>query len=243
MEEVQETEKAALLPLDTPRQIALKSPQNTYVYHFRRLHDADWRRYFGAIVNQTVQIDGRRERVFESETASAQLVYAALTRVEGYGDLAGLTDWKLALPLRHRLAAGLVLRNVGALARPQELAPLSELDEVTLDAVWPTDGTSTLYGGLVHRFRHISAEQLKRFNYESARVQVRGDGENAVSVYPARQLIAMSLYDELIESVEGYSVSGAPLEGVEAIRQEMDGAHKAAAILQLFDGSEEIAIQ
>ncbi len=52
----------------------------------------------------------------------------------------------------------------------------------------------------------------------------------------------MKLYDELIESVEGYSVAGQPLTDVEAIKQEMDGAHKAAAALELFLGEDEVTV-
>jgi hypothetical protein len=44
----------------------------------------------------------------------------------------------------------------------------------------------------------------------------------------------MGLYDELIQSVDGYGVDGKPLEGVEIIRREMDGYHKAESIAQLF---------
>jgi hypothetical protein len=53
----------------------------------------------------------------------------------------------------------------------------------------------------------------------------------------------MSIYDDLIESVDGYSVGGKPLEGAEAIKREMDGGHKAAAALELFVGGAEVTIE
>jgi hypothetical protein len=53
----------------------------------------------------------------------------------------------------------------------------------------------------------------------------------------------MKIYDDLIESVEGYSIGHEPLANVEEIKREMDGAHKAAAALALFDSGEEITIE
>lgn len=233
----------ALLPLDTPRQINLKVGDKTFSYFFRRLTGKDWDSYYAGIVNHAVQSNGHRERVFESEAAAVALVESTLTRAEGFGDETALpANWQGALPLRHRVALSMTLRNVGASAtQPGQV--LCDRDEVRLAAVWPTEGKSVLYDGLIHRFKHLTPDQLKRFNYESARVRVEGDGKDAISIYPSRQLIAMKLYDELIDTVEGYSVAGHPLVGVEAIRAEMDGAHKAAAALQLFEGGEDVAVE
>jgi hypothetical protein len=47
--------------------------------------------------------------------------------------------------------------------------------------------------------------------------------------------LMLELYDQLIQSVEGYGIAGKPLEGVEQIRREMDGYHKTEAIAQLFN--------
>jgi hypothetical protein len=63
-----------------------------------------------------------------------------------------------------------------------------------------------------------------------------------VTTYPSRQLIAMKLYDELIDSVDGYSANGEPLADAETIQREMDGAHKASAALALFEGGDSVAI-
>ena len=67
--------------------------------------------------------------------------------------------------------------------------------------------------------------------------------EGAVTTYPSRQAIAMKIYDDLIESVQGYSVDGTPLSSVEEIQHAMDGAHKAAAALALFEQGDEIVIE
>jgi hypothetical protein len=42
------------------------------------------------------------------------------------------------------------------------------------------------------------------------------------------------LYDEMIERVEGYSVSGRELRGREEIEREMDGSQKVFAIFTLL---------
>ncbi len=232
----------AMLPLDISRQISLKSKAGSFVYSLRRIGLADWRGYFAAMVRQVLHVDGRREEIFESDSALVELVDNVLVSATGYGDLSVVKDWKSALPIKHRIAVGIVLRSVMALPA-ESSAQLCDLVEISLDATWPTEGKTVMYTGLSHRFRHPSIEQLKRFNFEASRVRVRGDGENGISTYPSRQAIAMNIYDDLIESVDGYSVAGAALEGVENIKREMDGAHKAAAALHLFMGEGEVEIE
>jgi hypothetical protein len=235
---------SAMLPLDVPRTITLKGAQKTFSYHFRRIGAADWQAFFAAIVHQTLQRGPVRETVYESETAQIEMVEKTLRAVDGYGDLSGLKDWKKALPLPHRLSVGVVLRNVGESSRPQETAQLADLVTIELDAFWSAGekGKSTLYSGLVHRFRQPSIDELRRFNFETARVRVEGTAENGITTYPARQLVAMKIYDELIEEVDGYSVDGKPLVGIENIRREMDGAHKAEAALALFSQGDSVRV-
>jgi hypothetical protein len=48
----------------------------------------------------------------------------------------------------------------------------------------------------------------------------------------------IELYDELIQSVEGYGVAGRPLESPQDIRREMDAYHKSEAVAQLFNVSD-----
>jgi hypothetical protein len=43
------------------------------------------------------------------------------------------------------------------------------------------------------------------------------------------------LYDELIVSVDGYTVSGRPLSGRDEIAHEMDAFHKVIAAREIFD--------
>lgn len=236
--QVEQTTAAApaLLDLAAPRAITLKSGDKHFTLRFRRVTLEDWEKYFRGIVHQTLHTPSGREEIFETETAQLDLVDRTLIAAEGYGDMAGLKNWKLSLPLHHRLAAGTVLRSVGGARGKSDEPVLSDLTEVRLDATWTAgdDGKMTQYLGLVHRFRQPDIAQMKRFNFESARVRCTGTQENGVSTYPARQAIAMKIYDDLIESVDGYAVHGAPLADIGTIKSEMDGAHKAEAALSLF---------
>jgi hypothetical protein len=231
-----------LLPLDGERIINFKTKHGSFIYHFRRITGEDWGRYFMGIVNQTIQTKGAREQVFETESALLELVDNTLKSVDGYGNLSGLKDWKSSLPMRHRVAAGVALRSVDSRGNSDEPI-LCDQVEVSLNATWGANGATQFYSGLIHRFRQPGIADLKRFNFESARTRVTGTADAGVTIYPSRQAIAMKIYDDLIESVEGYSVGGQPLTGVEAIKREMDGAHKAAAALALFDSGEEITIE
>jgi len=235
---LEQTAPPALLPLDVPRVVTIKSKTHSYLLRFRRLTHEDWQKYFTSIVHQTRNFQEYREEIFETETAQIELVDRALISAEGYGDLTGVKDWKKAIPIFHRAAAGVALRSVG-IERPSVDADepiFCDLVETRLAANWSAvDGERMMqYAGLVHRFRQPSVSQLKRFNFESARVRVTGTAEAGVTTYPARQAIAMKIYDELIESVDGYAVDGHALTGVENITREMDGAHKAEAALALF---------
>lgn len=229
------------LPLDQPRSIAIRAAGKTTTWHFRRIALQDWAKFFDGIVNRTLRHGGVEERVFDADAALVELVDATLVSVHGYEGVDG--DYKKKLPIRHKLAVGLVLRTVGIEPAPD--GPLTELLEVSISSSWSSaakDGATTVYSGLVHRFRHPSAEQLRKFNLECSRTRILGTGEDGVTVMPARQGVAMRMYDELIESVDGYSVNGEPLTSIEAIKREMDGAHKSAAALALFDTGETVEI-
>ncbi len=236
------SKKNAVLALDEPRAVRLKAKDHEFVYHLSRITCDDWLEYFQGIVNQVVQHGREREQVVDSDGALLALVNKVLVTVEGYGDLEARANWRNELPLRHRIAVGWALRSVGAAKEQEDEPTLCDRVEVKLNCTWPNEKKTLFYEGLIHRFRHPSLDDMKKFQMELARVTVRGTATEGVTIYPSRQAIAMKLYDELIESVEGYTVKGAPLSGVEAIRREMDGAHKAAAALELFEDGEEVAI-
>jgi len=223
-----------------------KGEPRLYRYEIRRIRLEDWDRYFRAVVNQTRNVDGERQQIFENDTARLDLVERVVTCVDGYGDFDAvkIPEWRNSLPLNHRLGVGAALCSVGAQEQDDD-APLSEFTEVKLDALWSAgvEGKMQLIRGLVHRFKQPSIEQLKRWNYESARVRVRGTAKDGVTIYPSRPAVAMLMYDELIVSVDGYTVNGSPLANVDVINSEMDGCHKAEAVMALFGGTDAVTIR
>lgn len=232
----------AMLPLDEPRVLTLKTAKTEFVYRTRRVTSQDWLEYYQGVVHQVIQRGNDREQIIDSETPLIELVDRILSSVEGYGDLKEKENWRDLLPVRHRTSIGICLLGVGVQKAQQGEEILSDLVEVKLNATWSCAGKTVFYSGLIHRLRQPSIQQLAYFNRESSRVSVRGDAEYGVTVYPSRHAIAMKLYDELVESVDGYSVNGEPLVGKEAISREMDGAHKAAVALEIFAGGDEITV-
>jgi hypothetical protein len=237
-------EGTALVPLDQTRIITLSAAGRSYSYQFRRITQKDWQTYFGNIVHRTMGLAGVKETVFESESAQLLLIDATLKAVSGYGDTSKLKSWKDALPMKHRIGVASVLRSVGPSESNSEPAELSDLIEIHLDAAWSADadGKTSFFSGLTHRFRQPSIDQLRRFNFETARVRVEGTSADGITIYPSRHLYAMKIYDELIESVDGYSVNGMSLEGKEEIIREMDAAHKAEAALALFSQGDTVSV-
>jgi hypothetical protein len=235
----------AMLPLDQPRSITLKGAKQKYTYHLRRVTVQDWLTYYAGTVNKTLNRGREREDIFDSDSALIEMVEGLLTGAEGHGDVSARKGWQAAVPLKHKLAIGISLRSVGPeIAQPlDEDGLLPETQEVRLSAAWPAGGKTLMYSGLIHRFRRPGVDDLKRFNAEVSSVRTRGTAMDGITVRPSQHAVAMRIYDDLIESVDGYSIDGKPLEGAEAIRREMDGAHKAAAALELFLGGEDVTIE
>lgn len=228
-----------LLNLDTPRVIALKSRSGEFRYKTRRVTLKDWETCFHGIVDQSLRVDGERQRVYDANGALVELADRVLVSSDD-GVHRSFKEPKL-LPISHRVAIGSILQTASILDSPDE--DLCDLVTVKLGAIWSIDGESQAFSGLIHRFRHPALEDLKRFRFEASRVRVRGEGRNSVSIYPSRLAIAMRIYDDLIESVDGYAVAGVPLAKKEDIAREMDGAHKAVAALALFEQDDEVTVK
>lgn len=238
----------SFLDLQQPRTIVIKQKDKRFVYHFRRLSDRDWRKYYHGILSQTENVAGEQVRTFDFRSSLLALVEETLERVEGYTGPGGasveqLADWKLRLPAGHKQAAGLVLCDVradDAIVRDESV--LSDVTEVALSCAWTAnpEGYMTQFSGLVHRFRHPSIEHLRRFNRESSRARVVGGSRTGKTIWPGRQELLADLYDQLIAAVDGYSFGAMQLsDQVEEIKRYMDMQHKVAAAQVLFAGGED----
>lgn len=177
----------------------------------------------------------------EPVAASCVLWDAIATSVAGYfepGTVLAGEDWKKVIPPAHKHAAVAVLTDVGPAESPGGFYVLDATEEiVVLRARRETEFTR-----LVHRFKrptqgqHMEIERLKSDSYI---VHGRKNGRERV-VYPPRLKRLCQFYDELILSIDGYSVDRIAATGRAAV-ESMDAQHKKVAILALF-GSEVVTI-
>ena len=241
-EQSQATEQ--LLPLDLPeRAIVLGSGSHKTTHFFRRLKDKDREGFSSRVDIEVEQRDGEMIRTINIQSAALWLYRNAIVRVEGYRledgrPLSEVPNWKERIPRAHAIRAANLLTSV-SFSRPEFGTVIGgEGDLVVLDAVWTADdsGAGTRkYSGLKHYFGSVSADQQRRFDRTRNRAFILGDRRRGRTIIPSSQSLFASLYDELIQRVEGYSVGGRPLEGREEIVREMDGFHKSAAAQGLFE--------
>jgi hypothetical protein len=216
------------------------SPKNQFTFYFRRLTPEDWKKFFVAIaIESETEKDGRTDRI-DFRTASLLLFEDTIQRVEGYktssGDFMALPNWRDRIPFGHKIKAAEFLQEVKVSEEDREYIIDASVDEVYLDVTWGSSrpGTMSRYTGIIHRFNPPTVKQRQKFTRALSESRVIGGSRTNKTIYPGRQGLLAELYDELVVSVEGYMLNGAPLTNVEVIRKEMDTFHKVAAVQQLF---------
>jgi hypothetical protein len=229
----------ALLMLDEPRVIALRDGKRSYTFYFRRITQADWLNYFNGLYLATRNDGASQLNTTDVQTAGIELFESTVTKVVGYSrELATPADFKKVLP-RHSIPVSWVLRTVLVSSVEDEKPIDCDSVEARIDAMWSqtkSGDETALWPGLLHRFTPPSLEQKKRFMRGGAVSRViGGTRKGATTIYSLKNKLLLELYDELIQSVEGYGVAGKPLEGVEQVRREMDAYHKVEAVAQLFN--------
>jgi hypothetical protein len=230
----------AAIELKNPRVIAIAERGKNYLLKLAPVTKAQWLRYFESIVSTSENQAGKRVDSFDSTTARVELVEKLLVGAEGYATggqpIASIPGWQQLIPLRHRQAAGNVLTEVERAEPEDDEALMLGFEPVYLNAVWSANerGEMVKYSGLCHRFKTPTAEHQRRFSRDSSRSVVVGGSRRGVTKWLGVQATLADLYDELVESVEGYTVNGALLEGRESIVREMDTYHKVAAADVLF---------
>jgi hypothetical protein len=230
-----------LLMLDEPRVIALRDGKHTFTFYFRRIMASDWDAYFNGIYSSSRNEGGAKINTDDVNTAAIELFESTLTKVEGYAKaLTRREDFWKVLP-RHSLPVSWLLRNVATSSEVSDDPPDAELVEVRIDALWSqlTPGAeTTAFKGLIHRFSPPTAAHKKRVMRSGAMSKIVGGSRQGITIYSTRHRLMVEIYDQLIQSVDGYGVAGKPLESVEQIRREMDSYHKVEAVLNLFGGAE-----
>ncbi len=238
-------EKPELLPLDAPERVAVfKSGGKSYRHIFRRFTAADWEKFYAGMVVEFKKEKGGMAQVIDLESPSLTVYSRAILRVEGYQTRDGrapqdLPTWPECVPQHHRLAAMGLIMNLTHTEPADESMLEAEGASVFVDAMWNEGegGGMKIYYKLVHRFAMPSAEHRRRVLKAKNRAFVVGGSRNGTTVIPSGHPVLVKLFDELIESVEGYSVGGRALAGREGIAREMDAFHKAAVVARLFQTS------
>ena len=234
---------AAVIDLSKGRVISFRDRGFTYSYTFDRLAQKDWDSYFSSILITREQVGNEQSSVIDPQSGASELVRAKVVSVDGYVE--GFTaqpGWKLALPVSHvRLVASLLMAVAVDDASEGPIDPFHQ--EVRLRCAWSSDdpGKMKLYTGLVHRFNPVTAEHERKLNRAVSESRVVGGSRSGKTVYPARQKALLAMYDDLIESVEGYAffpatddIKVAETNERYLIVREMDALHKVVAVGHLF---------
>jgi hypothetical protein len=215
----QKIEPPSLLPLDLPElPVQIVYGEIALGHVFRRIKQADWNAYFTG----------------KAEPAEGLALYRrAILRVEGYQNSDGrgpedLEIWPECIPLEDRLSAIESLMNTFWRFTIDSFQIADNGRRVAFE-VLSSDGLPGpmhRFYSLVHSFRLPTDEDRQRFDVRAIQ---GGGGDSAFTS-------VVSLYDELIEFAEGYSVSGRELgDNKELIVIEMDAYHKAMAVAILFN--------
>lgn len=232
----------ASIELAAPRQIAIEDRGKTFILTIGRIPQKAWLKYFEGIISTSENQGGKRVDRFDASSARLDLVeqyltYAKPYAVPGGAEITSVDGWQKMLPLAHRLAAADALVSVERGTIPDDVPLMLGVETVYLNAIWSAGdgGSMQKFSGLVHRFKTPTAEQHHRFSRESSRSIVVGGTRRGVTRWLGAQAALIDLYDDLIQSVDGYTVSGRDLgEDRDAIVREMDAFHKVAAADVLF---------
>jgi hypothetical protein len=214
------------------------------VYRFAlvRITSAQWMKYFSGILSTSEVKDREITYSFDNTKAIMELVQSALVNATGYRLPAGVNDitqvhlWQFKIKTSHCMGVGNALLHVRAAEQEDGEAMEIGVEPIRLRTVWgATDkGEMVVHSDLVHRLRTPTAEQAHRYRRDLSRSKVVGGSRSGKTINLNAQPTLAALYDELIDSVEGYEVNGQPLVGADMIAREMDAYHKVVAAEQLF---------
>jgi hypothetical protein len=229
------------IELKQPRVIVIEDRGKQYSLTLARITKKLWLRYFEGILSTSENQNGARVDSFDSSAARLDLVEQSLISASGYALPDGKTSidqvegWKSMLPLSHRLGVANAIISVSASESSDDDQISLGTESVYLDAVWSAgeDGTMRKFKGLRHNFKSPTSEQQRRISRDSSRSRVVGGSRNGKTQWLGAQATLADLYDELIVSVEGYTVDGAAPDR-EGIVEFMDTYHKVAAVDVLF---------
>lgn len=230
------------IDLAAGRTIVIRQKGHAYTFNLRRAEERDWFAYFDGVVTTAEQRGREVMRETDGSAAGLALVTALLVDVSGYvlpagvASVAEVPNWQSKIPMPHRLACSEILLDVRAAEMDEELALGGEA--VAIETLWSADaeGRMPKYR-CVHRFESPSAEHCRAYMRKVSSSRVVGGSRGGKTIYTGAQRVLCQIYDELIQSVEGYAWNGEEI-GENAAREKlatmMDARHKVAAAAQLF---------
>jgi hypothetical protein len=239
------SQKDELLPLDAAERVAVFQYKGKPRRHiFRRLTAADWENCFSHLVAEIRQEKKGVTRTVDMDYASLVLYARAIQRVEGYSTSSGvepekLPDFPECIPQHHRLEAMKIVMDVSFSGDADDSVIQAEGASVMIDAKWNEAETGDMkqYFRLVHHFAYPAARHNSRLLRAKSQARIVGGSREGTTIIPSGHATLVSLYDDLIRRVEGYSISGRELNSKEEIVREMDAFHKASVVAQLFKTS------
>lgn len=251
--------EAFYFDLAANRIILLEDRNRVYALTCRRITEEDWRSYFSSIVVTAEQEGKSRINTIDVSSPRLALAESVLTGATGYkvadgSELTQIPGWQKKIPLAHRLRLGETVADVRPSQQDEEFTIYPEGEVVLLDATFSAVPTADEYGlvylamrrliGLKHVLRTPTEEQHRRYTREASRSKVVGGSRTGKTIYQGAQLLLAQLYDDLIVSVEGYSVGETPLTvDRAAIVREMDMLHKVIAAQELFQPQDTSAVK
>jgi hypothetical protein len=229
------------IELKAPRIITIEDRGKQYAFTLARITKKLWLRYFEGILSTSENQAGKRIDSFDSSAARLDLVESSLVTASGYALPEGKTSidqvegWKAQLPIAHRLGVANAIISVVASEQSGDEPIALGLEPVFLDAIWSADdkGVMRKFKGLRHNFKSPTADQQRRLSRDSSRSRVVGGSRKGITVWLGAQATLAELYDELIVSVDGYTVDGVEPDR-ESVIEFMDTYHKVAAVDVLF---------
>lgn len=222
------------------RTVALRVAGERHLHVFRPPTVDDWIVHERSL-RPTLRVeDDQVETSVALLAANNALWESHILRVEAGEKRETLEPQTCSLEERHQAILGL---GIVAPAEIQEEIPDALTVPVTLTALW----NGRRFPRLVHRFKRPSVEHEIRYKEALARSAILAPRPAGNRKRPAAQAVVslpqlpalLKLYDELIDSIEGYAFAGARLKASDA----MDPLHKSAAIRALFErGRREIEL-
>jgi hypothetical protein len=231
----------SVIDLDKPRIIPITDRGTKYTLTVGVITKAQWLRYFDGIVSTSENQQGKLIEVYDARSARLELAETALIDATGYvtGDNASVTareHWQQLLPMSHRLAVADALVAVSRDADTDDAPIQLGSETVVLRARWGADASGAMqeYSGLRHLFHTPTAEHQRRYQRAISSSMIVGGSRTSKTQWLGAQSTLIDLYDELIESTEGYAVGSDEPTDRASIISSMDSYHKVAAAEQLF---------